>query len=631
VTHTQSEIRGSKFALPWGGLRARLIVWFFVPAVVVLAVVAVVFLYAYPSATGDSVVDRRSLPLLLGLGVVLSALAIAVGVRRVTRLVEQRVANRTRELAALNAIAATVGQSPNLDESLDDALGKVLQVMDIEAGGVYLLDEESGLLTIATQRGFSPQFVSEIDRLKVGEGFSGRVVESGQPLVVRNVSTDPRLTRAAVQEEGLRSVAIVPLSSRRRVLGTLFAATRGYREFTEQEVQSLSSIGHQIGVAIENARLLESEQRRAEQFRVIGEVGRHIASILDVDELLGEIVRLLKETFGYYMITIGLIEGNEVVFKAGVKTHWAEPQFRPPPLKVGDQGITSWVAATGESLLVPDVSKEPRYRFLADAAETRSELAVPLKTKSGIIGVLNVESDQLNAFDESDVVVLQSLAHQAAVAIENARLYEQAQQLAVVEERQRLARELHDAVTQTLFSASLIAEVVPRVWAIDPDEGGRQLEEVRLLTRGALAEMRTLLLELRPEVLIEAEMNDLLQQLGSALTGRTGVPVVVIAEGEWELPAPVQIALYRIAQEALNNAGKHAGASQVDVYFTSEPDRVVLAISDDGRGFDVASIPPGHLGLGIMRERAAAIGARLEIDSEIGRGTGVVVVWEEDE
>jgi GAF domain-containing protein len=320
--------------------------------------------------------------------VVLSALAIAVGVRRVTRLVEQRVANRTRELAALNAIAATVGQSPNLDESLDDALGKVLQVMDIEAGGVYLLDEESGLLTIATQRGFSPQFVSEIDRLKVGEGFSGRVVESGQPLVVRNVSTDPRLTRAAVQEEGLRSVAIVPLSSRRRVLGTLFAATRGYREFTEQEVQSLSSIGHQIGVAIENARLLESEQRRAEQFRVIGEVGRHIASILDVDELLGEIVRLLKETFGYYMITIGLIEGNEVVFKAGVKTHWAEPQFRPPPLKVGDQGITSWVAATGESLLVPDVSKEPRYRFLADAAETRSELAVPLKTKSGIIGVL---------------------------------------------------------------------------------------------------------------------------------------------------------------------------------------------------------------------------------------------------
>jgi signal transduction histidine kinase len=376
---------------------------------------------------------------------------------------------------------------------------------------------------------------------------------------------------------------------------------------------------------------LESEQRRAEQFRVIGEVGRRIASILDVEELLGEIVRLLKETFGYYMITIGLIEEDEVVFKAGVKTHWAEPQFRPPPLKVGDQGITSWVAATGESLLVPDVSKEPRYRFLAAAAETCSELAVPLKTKSGIIGVLNVESDQLNAFDESDVVVLQSLAHQAAVAIENARLYEQAQQLAVVEERQRLARELHDAVTQTLFSASLIAEVVPRVWAIDPDEGGRQLEEVRLLTRGALAEMRTLLLELRPEALIEAEMNDLLQQLGSALTGRTGVPVAVTAEGEWELPAPVQIALYRIAQEALNNAGKHASANRVDVYFACEPGRIVLTISDDGRGFDVDSIPPGHFGLGIMHERAATIGARLEIDSEIGRGTGVVVVWEGDE
>jgi signal transduction histidine kinase len=202
---------------------------------------------------------------------------------------------------------------------------------------------------------------------------------------------------------------------------------------------------------------------------------------------------------------------------------------------------------------------------------------------------------------------------------------------AVTAERSRLARELHDAVTQTIFSASLIAEVLPRLWAKDPERGQQQLEEVRLLNRGALAEMRSLLLELRPEALAQAKMDDLLRQLGRAMTGRTGVPVSVHADVQCPLPAGVQIALYRIAQEALNNAAKHAEASQVDVHFRCEAGRATLAIRDDGQGFDIDNIPPGHLGLGIMRERAASVGARLEIESEPGQGTQVTVVWPIDD
>jgi signal transduction histidine kinase len=202
---------------------------------------------------------------------------------------------------------------------------------------------------------------------------------------------------------------------------------------------------------------------------------------------------------------------------------------------------------------------------------------------------------------------------------------------AVTAERSRLARELHDAVTQTLFSASLIAEVLPRLWAKYPERGQEQLEEVRLLNRGALAEMRSLLLELRPEALAQAKMDDLLRQLGRAMTGRTGVPVSVSVDVQCPLPAEVQIALYRIAQEALNNAAKHAEAGQVDAHFWCQAGRATLAIRDDGQGFDVDNIPPGHLGLGIMRERAASIGARLEIESEPGLGTQVTVVWTIDD
>jgi signal transduction histidine kinase/streptogramin lyase len=200
---------------------------------------------------------------------------------------------------------------------------------------------------------------------------------------------------------------------------------------------------------------------------------------------------------------------------------------------------------------------------------------------------------------------------------------------AVAAERSRLARELHDAVTQTLFSASLIAEVLPQLWQMDPEKGAQQLQEVRLLTRGALAEMRTLLLELRPEALEKQKMADLLGQLGRAITGRTGIPVTVDAEDEGQLPPPVQVALYRIAQEALNNAAKHAEASQVEVRFQCEADRATLSIRDDGRGFDIQHVPSGHFGVGIMRERAAAVGAELEIESEPGSGTEVRANWEQ--
>ncbi len=225
------------------------------------------------------------------------------------------------------------------------------------------------------------------------------------------------------------------------------------------------------------------------------------------------------------------------------------------------------------------------------------------------------------------------------------QLYERSHELAVLEERSRLARELHDAVTQTLFSASLVAEALPVTWERDPEEGRSLLRELRSLSRGALAEMRTLLLELRPAALVETRLEDLLRQLGEAASGRAGIPVSVQVEGAVQLPPDVHIVFYRIAQEALNNAIKHSRATQVAVRLHSLSDEqpaqpagagpaptgriVLLSIGDDGRGFDPAQVPPGRLGLGIMQERAQAIGGMLAVDSQPGHGTQVTVLWEE--
>jgi signal transduction histidine kinase/HAMP domain-containing protein len=543
-----------------------------------------------------------------------------------TRL-EQRVADRTRELATLNAIATTVSQSLDLNEILDSALALTLQTMEIEAGGIYLLDEKTGLLTIGAHYGFSPEFAAKVERLEVGEGFSGRVVESGEPLVVADISSDSRLTWIAAREEGLHSVAVVPLYSKGKPVGTMFAANRSYREFAEQDIQLLTSIANQIGIAIENARLYRIEQRRAEQFRVITEMGHGITSILNIDELLQEIVRLLKETFGYDLITIGMIEGDELVFRAGTKTHWHEPRFIPPGLKINDQGITAWVATTGEPLLTPDVSQEPRHVFRPEAGETRSELAVPLKTKNGIIGVLNVESDRLNAFDESDVEVLQSLANQAAIAIENARLYEQAQQIAIVEERSRLARELHDSVTQSLYSSTLLAEAGRRLARLgDVERVNEYLARLGEITEQSLKEMRLLVYELRPLALRKEGLVGALNQRLDAVERRAGVEARLVLEGELELPEDVEEALYRIAQEALNNALKHATPTSVTVSVRVEDAHVELEVADDGRGFDPSAVgDEGGMGLVNMQERAEKLGGTLTIVSAAGKGTSVKV------
>ncbi len=210
----------------------------------------------------------------------------------------------------------------------------------------------------------------------------------------------------------------------------------------------------------------------------------------------------------------------------------------------------------------------------------------------------------------------------------NERLREKATQDAVIAERTRLARDLHDAVTQTLFSTTLIADVLPDIWAMNPAEGKRRLEEVRQLTRGALAEMRTLLVELRPNALTEIPLPILLRQLTEGLVSRARIIIQFNAEGACKLPPDVQVGFYRIAQEALNNVVKHARASQAVVTLRlCEPVR--LTVADNGVGFDLSAVTADHLGLRIMRERAEAIGARLSVYSEPGEGTQVSVVWQQ--
>ena len=261
----------------------------------------------------------------------------------------------------------------------------------------------------------------------------------------------------------------------------------------------------------------------------------------------------------------------------------------------------------------------------------QSWMWVPLVAKDRIIAVIGLAHAEPDYFKARHADMAMTLANQAAIALVNAELVENAQGMAVLQERQRLARNLHDAVNQSLFSVGLIAEALPQLWEQNQEEARNSLEDLRKLTRGAIAEMRMLVAELRPLALADSNLSDLLYQLANAFTGRTNVPASVSVTGQEVEISQVQVAVYRICQEALNNIAKHAFASKVKIKLQYIDKEVELRVRDDGRGFDPNVPLPGHYGLSMMYERAYAVGAEIEVVSQPGKGSEVILRWRENE
>ena len=265
-------------------------------------------------------------------------------------------------------------------------------------------------------------------------------------------------------------------------------------------------------------------------------------------------------------------------------------------------------------------------------------MVLPLQAGASQVGLVAIRAAQPGVvYTPADVALAQTLAGTLANAIENARLSEAARASAVEEERKRLARELHDSISQELFAASITADVLPQLWELDPQDGQQALGDIQRLTRSALAEMRTLLVELRPAALARAPLHELLDYLITAASAKSSAAIVARLDPAPRLPEEVQVALYRIAQEALNNTIKHAQARRIELTMEVVPPvpaasglpcgSLRLCVADDGRGFEPAQAARGRLGLESMRERAAMVGATFRLASWPGEGTEVTVVW----
>jgi len=532
------------------------------------------------------------------------------------RRAEEGLQRQNAYLAALHETSLALMNRLEINNLLETIVARAAQLLDTEHGYVYLLDTTKQAMERKVSVGL---FSRTVDfRMQRGEGVVGKVWETEAPIVVNDYPKWPhRVPLMGARGNIIRAVVGVPLRFECGIAGVLGVAhtVDSERTFGENEVELLQGFAQLASIALDNANLFAQAEQRTRQIEALYQGDQELYRHLDLNDVLQTLVN----------VAVDILKADKSVLLVWneAKTHliprasrgFEQQTLAHMVIKAG-QGLVGYAAEHVTPVTVKDTVGDKRVDWNITYPEhIRSFIHVPIVVEGQVFGVFNVNYRNPQAFGEEDVRLVLAIAQRAASAIENARLYQQAQQAATLEERQRLARELHDAVTQTLFSASIIADVLTRLWQTNPEEARRRTQELRELTRGAMAEMRTLLLELRPIALMEASLNDLIQQLAEATTGRARVPVNMSAVVECDLPLDVKIAFYRIAQEALNNTSKHANASQVDVRLRCQPQGAELCIHDDGVGFDMNCVLPDNLGLCIMRERAEAVGAQLAIHS----------------
>lgn len=459
-----------------------------------------------------------------------------------------------------------------------------------------------------------------------------------QVLLIENIATDERLPESA-REEMLRSLqmralALLPLHYGGRVLGVLSVLWFEKHLFSSEEryiyqelCQILSAFTSTRRAYLQEEKARRESEQRAHELATVAKMSAIISSILDVDQLLSKIAELIDENFPDYGIFIYLAEDDDLV-RIKPQQDPATPEH--PAYRVGlndERYLMVKAVKTARTYIIDTLRSavEDGYQLLDMMPGAQAEIVVPMIVADTMIGALVVQATQAHRFQAGDARVFITLAEMIAVAVQNTLLYTQAQQLAVSEERNRLARDLHDSVSQALYGIVLGANTanmllkkgdIPRLTPA--------MEYVLTLAQAGLHEIRASIFDLRPVVLETEGLIKAMHGQVSILQQRHGIEVKSVMDTEPELPLMVKENLYRLIREAFHNIVKHAQASQVSFTLTVDDQHVHVEIIDNGVGFDPNGLYEGHLGLKSMRERAAkALRGRLTIDSEPGKGTTI--------
>ncbi len=549
---------------------------------------------------------------------------------------------RRRELEAIRAVTVEITRELDLTSLLGLIVKRATELLEVSGGSVFLWDEEAGTLTLRAWHGYGDWI--ENMTLSLGGGVAGQAAERRKGMIVNDYRASPHALPMLLERTTITGALAEPLLYRDRLLGVIVADNMGTRRpFTGHDQELLALFAAQAAVGIENARLHESALLRAQQLVILNELTRTLALTLNpaavAREILGAVQILMPGTVGQLW---ELVSGVEVFrLLAVVGTQMPEPPFRME-LPAG-QGLAGLAGSSRQYATSPDVTQDPRF---ANVAWAKSEglvscIVLPLVHQEQVHGTLVILTRTPHTFSEQEINLLQAFAAHAAIALENATLFQMiserraevralAARLAEAEEdeRKRLARELHDQVGQNLTALGINLNILRgQVGATVGPEIQSRLEDSFRLVDQTTERIRDVMGELRPPVLDDYGLVAALRWYAEDFSARTQI----VAEVQGEEPVPrlkplAEIALFRIAQEALTNVAKHAAVTRVRVGVDTAGTVVRLVIADDGVGFD-PSHQNGRMrwGLMTMSERATAVGGHCAIDSQPGKGTWVVV------
>lgn len=547
------------------------------------------------------------------------------------RLHEQLL-GQGRRLAALNRIALASAERSDLKSLLNLALAEAIDMVDADAGLICVVDLDRNEHTAVAAQGFSDEVTRNFHRLSLADDpIASEIVATGRPVAVECLSEHPHFADVA-RREGVQSSISIPLKLRGEVAGVLALATRAQRTFNDTEREFLLNVGSHLALAVKHAAAFDRALRRTREMEAIVTVGSAATSSLRLPEVLDRALDSILDVTTADAGEIWLVDGGALDL-ACQRGPLPEGFHETRRLAIGE-GLPGIVARTRTPVVVHDLDRDPRFvRSGVSGAGFHTYYALPLVHRDTLQGVLGVAARAPEALrDREELRLLDGVAEFVSVAIDNARLYERVQDEAVIEERERIAHEMHDGLAQVLAYVNAQSIAIHKLVASGLAERAiHELGQMQDAVQALYSDVREAILGLRTSPRHEggliASITLYLESFEKMCDVRAELRVAPRAD-DLRLDLNQEIQLVRIVQESLSNVRRHAAARGVVVHLESDGRGVRIRVEDDGCGFDpsgVASRGWPRFGLKTMQERAGAIGGTFRVLSRPGHGTTTIV------
>lgn len=535
------------------------------------------------------------------------------------------------ELRALTEAGVTLTSELSLDAVLQKVVDVARDLVKARYGALSVLDEAGNIEQFLTSG------LSEADQRRIGTppkrtGLLGVIINEGTTLRLEDLTKDPRSSGFPPNHPRMRSLLGVPIVWAGGVRGNLYLTEKDGGAFTESDEEIVKLLATQAAVAVRNAELYGAEKQYTEEWRELFEIGRDItAASTSLRSLLDSVVRKARRLLEADCACIMLIDGDtssvRMAAHDGLTTE-AMKKLRLLP----DYGLQGLALKSSKPIVVDDYAGDKRLKGrrvrVVEAEGLVSQVCAPLRGKSGPVGTLTVGNRTLKKFTDRAVDLVEALANWVAVAIESSRMQTQLESLARLEERERIAMDLHDGVIQSIYAVGLqLEDVAERV-----EDGSKparaQIEATINSLNGVIKDIRSYIFDLRPSVSKIEDLPAAISDLAEDLRVNTLIEADVTLDGTLNgyLSDAQAIGLYHITQEALNNIGKHSKASTARVALSSDGRSVRLEIHDNGVGLPAEGAQHGGQGIRNMQDRANALGATIAFESEEQKGTTIRVV-----